>query len=832
MSSNSRWGATFSRILLLSFMTLTCVANVSAQVPTYDTLTPNTNADAVTAINKQENAATPADNSYVINGSDFMSGPSETDIAAHMALMIFGEPVKTIMDSRFSGISANAPTGGITLISHMATVTSSLALFFTSFLVLSGIAGGLIYTGRDGELLGKEWDHKLFPLRASWHTAFLVPWPGFGGLAGIQVFIIFLGLMGIGIAGTVFKSGVVFLASGGQAVLYQETEILYLAETIISASMCDAYGKQYVLKKSPDADFYPVTGLLATPKFRVTTSYSQATSAPVRDGFEIVVGGRQCGTVLIPYNESTEVTTASVVQKAMFNALVGQNASLDSTSAVTVLFDEIQAIVAPSPDAGFIYTLVDDVNSATLSDTDADLIERSRSKFTNSLINSISVGSIGDDLKDVNEGFIKEVSKYGFAFFFKFYYELNARQEITSDAVSTIVGGDSNAAWDLEICSNWFFSCGDQADIDLVTWKIDEAFLTMYRVSNVLYGRTAGGLARGNAFTGDILDDMVANAASTLTAIPRMMAGVTNPDPILEVKALGDALSRVAELIFIISSKVKSVVDGVDAAVPTGLWKFVPAAIKSYIGSLVMKLWVALMPLWGLAFVYSSIIPAIPIVFGFVAVFSFFIYWVIAVYQSPFWYAMGAMPKGDGLIGRAGSGYSMAVNLLLMPSFMIVGFFTGMALMKVFGWFVSIAFFEAMSSMYDSTGILNFSFMKLIGILVVFGSVYTIVIWKCFGLIFEVPNTLAQWMGTGNKTDFGEGEAKSATLASAGLTSQAITQSVGKIDKKEDKQEQRLSKEADGDGKVGAGGGGEDNKTGDFAAKMANKANAQAKNKR
>jgi conjugal transfer/type IV secretion protein DotA/TraY len=805
MCSNSKTKAAVINLMLSGAFFLSVSFNVLGQEVTYDSLTPKTVEEAIKSLEKKRDAKAPLDNSYEISGSEFMAGPSKDDVAAHMALMAFGAPIKTIMDSRFQGISGVAPTGSVTLISHMATVTASLALFFTSLLMLSGIAGGLIYTGRDGELLGKEWDNKLFPLRATWHTAFLVPWPGFGGLAGIQVFILFLGLLGIGIAGVVFKSGVKFLGSGGQAVLYQNTEVLNMAGNVIDAAMCDAFAKAFVLDNNPDEDFYPNPGITTISKRKsvALTPGTVTTTANKPDGIEILVGDRKCGSILIPYNQgSGDVTSATIVQDALYNIL---------PQSIEVLFSSVQDAMTSTIDSGFIFDLINDVSSAELSEVEAVAIEDARIKFTQTVIDSFNSKDVRAKLTVANEDFIEETSKYGFAFFFKYYYELNARQELTSNAVSGVIGGDSTAAWDLEICDSWFgIGCSDQEDIAFVKIKIDEAFLAMYRTTNVMYERTSAGLARTNSFSEDDFDDWIVTSAQGLTNIPRMLAGIENPDPIIEVKALGDMMNMMAEAMFLLTARVKAVVDGVHETTPmiSGV-KGLTGAASSYLSSLFTKLMLTLIPIVGLAFVYSSIIPSIPIIYGFIAVFSFFIYWTIAVYHSPFWYAMGAMPKGDGLIGRAGTGYSMAVNLLLMPSFMVVGFFTGMSLMKVFGWFVNIAFFDAMASMSDASGIFtSFSFIKLVGILVVYGTIYTIVIWKCFGLVFEVPNTLAQWMGTGNKTDFGEGEAKGTVMASSAVTASAVTSGVTKVGKQGDIRESQLNAEAGAEGGGGGGGGG------------------------
>jgi conjugal transfer/type IV secretion protein DotA/TraY len=798
MCTSSKERVLLTNLFITGFLLLCTSLNVSSQESTtdvtYESLTPKTNAQAINSLLNKNITTSPIDNSYRISGTDLLTGPSKDDIAAHMALMIWGEPIKTIMDTRFNGMNASAPTGSITLVSHLATITASLALFFTSLMMLQGIASGLIYTGRDGELLGKEWDHKLFPLRATWHTAFLVPWPGFGGLAGIQVFILFLGLLGLGIAGITFKSGVKFIASGGQAVLYQDTQMLNLAGNVIDAAMCDSFAKAFKLSASPDKDFYPVHGMSEVIIKRVNVPQlpgSVSVKPNKSDGIELLVGNRQCGSFHIPYiddNATSVKTTATIVKKAVYVAL---------EPAIRLLFDSVQTALASNNEQGFIFELINDFDSADLSADEALAIENARIKFNQTIIDSFNNKSIRNELMKANEDFIEETSKFGFAFFFKYYYELNARQELTSNAVSSVIGGEAIAPWDLEVCTGWFdFLCSEQKQIGNVKLKVDDAFLTLYRLTNVMYERTTAGLTRTNAFSEDDFNDWIVTSAQVLTTLPRTLAGIENPDPIIEVKALGDMMNLMAEGMFLASARAKAVVDGAHATAPFGL-SGITGGIASYVSSLFSKLILTLIPVVGLAFVYSSIIPAIPILYGFVAVISFFIYWTIAVYHSPFWYAMGAMPKGDGLIGRAGTGYSMSINLLLMPSFMVVGFLTGMTLMKVFGWFVNIAFFDAMASMSDASGIFtNFSFIKLVGILVVYGTIYTVIIWKCFGLVFEIPNTLSQWMGTGNKTDFGEGEAKGSVMASSTVAAQSVKEGVTKIGRQGDNREAQLNNEA------------------------------------
>ncbi|APE04305.1 hypothetical protein BM526_20245 (plasmid) [Alteromonas mediterranea] len=767
-----------------------------------DTTTGMTNEDMLNDMQHKVEQLLPADSAYEISGAQLLGGPGPDDVAAHMAYLAFGHPVKAVMDSRFSGINVTSPGDeNITLITHMGTITASLAIFFTSLMLFAALFGGIIYTGKDGELLGKDWDHKLFPLRASWHTAFLIPWPGFGGLAGIQVIILFLGLLGLGIGGVVFTSGVKFISNGEQIVSYQSRDINALAEKIMESAMCDAVNAQFTANYTSSAQI-------------VNLTRNRGRNVPPQIvGRQFVVGANgECGRYEINYlppelvdselraaREAGNVDNlhSDVIKSALFSVVDGEN------GAIMNFFSQVKA--ALELDGGVAYRFAnlqesEGVEYRELKDDEMESLEAARETFYNTLVSAISPSSNADlraKMQALNASFVDEASRFGFAFFFKYYYELSSRQEVTSSAVASFLDADDsyNISWDIDYCpgffENLFGTCDDVENSIIIRKRIESSFYDMYDKYNIMYSNALGAMVDGQTYSNSVIENFTFKAVQAITEIPRDI----NPDPIVEVKWLGDTLTTAADAIFLFSAKVKAAAYGAEqASGALPLAGIVPAALSSYVASITSKLWVALIPLFGLAFAYAYIIPSIPVIFGFVAVFSYFIYWTLALYHSPFWYAMGVMPKGDGLMGRANTGYSMAVNLLLMPAFMIIGYFSGMALMKVFGWFVSISFFDAMADVNRAGGLNDFSLSKIVGLFVVYGTIYTVLIWKCFGMIFETSNTLSQWMGTNNKTDFGESEAKTTALTSSGIAGQKFSESALHMKREGDRDEKEAKR--------------------------------------
>ena len=764
-----------------------------------DTTTGMTNDEMLNDMQSKVEQLLPADSAYEISGAQLLGGPGPDDVAAHMAYLAFGHPVKEVMDSRFSGINVTSPgDDNITLITHMGTITASLAIFFTSLMLFAALFGGIIYTGKDGELLGKDWDHKLFPLRASWHTAFLIPWPGFGGLAGIQVIILFLGLLGLGIGGVVFTSGAKFISNGEQIVSYQSRDINALAEKIMESAMCDAVNAQFTANYTRGAR---LEDLIESVSISGSTSRRNVTV-----GKSFIVGANgECGRYEINYLPPTlvdaEYRTAreegnadelhsDVIKTALFQVI--------DSGAILNFFNEVVATL--EVDGGVAYRFanlqeIEGIEYRELKNDEMESLESARQNFYNTLVNAISPSSNAElrtRMQTLNASFVDEVSRFGFAFFFKYYYELSSRQEVTSSAVASFLDADDsyNISWDIDYCpgffENLFGTCDDVENSIIIRKRIESSFYDMYDKYNIMYSNALGAMVDGQTYSNSVIENFTFKAVQAITEIPRDI----NPDPIVEVKWLGDTLTTAADAIFLFSAKVKAAAYGAEkASGALPLAGIVPAALSSYVASITSKLWVALIPLFGLAFAYAYIIPSIPVIFGFVAVFSYFIYWTLALYHSPFWYAMGVMPKGDGLMGRANTGYSMAVNLLLMPAFMIIGYFSGMALMKVFGWFVSISFFDAMADVNRAGGLNDFSLSKIVGLFVVYGTIYTVLIWKCFGMIFETSNTLSQWMGTNNKTDFGESEAKTTALTSSGIAGQKFSESALHMKREGDRNE-------------------------------------------
>lgn len=827
----SRFSLKSQRSVILALFLSVVSFNISAQQETTTSSAENAGELITDLEDKAKGFRSSDPSSYEINGSALLGGPGPDDVAANMALMAFGHPVKKIMDDRFNGINASSTDSDVTLITHLATITTSLALFFTSLMLLAALTGGVINTGKDGELLGKDWDHKLFPLRASFHTAFLIPLPGFAGLCGIQVFMVFLGLLGLGIGGITFTSGAKFLSNGNQIVTYQERDINALSEQIMSAALCDSINQRMV----NDTDLY-VPGLTRS-NLTDSIAIDGATSRrQFVSGVKFEIGGDgKCGNYEINYlppgNAQFDADVAAaraefnvdnvqsdIIKGAVFKHLIEDGSFEDFFGEVKTIIDTPEGIADRFADDQE-YDGQNGSNKEFTND-EVNALEAARVNFYNGVVRSFAPSenpAIAAEFEALNATFVEEVSRFGFAFFFKYYYELSSRQEVTSGAVKSLLNAQNafNVPWDIDYCNAWFFWSSDTCDAskkaNKVQKRVQRGFHQMYEETNILYSNALGAMVDNKDFSPSTIEEVTFYLAQELTQVPRDV----NPDPIVEVKWLGDTLTSIGDAVFLFTARVKAVADAADAATsPVPGLAAVAAGIKSFLTSVISKIWVGLLPLFGLAFAYAYIIPSIPVIFGFVAVFSYFVYWALAIYHSPFWYAMGVMPKGDGLMGRANTGYSMAVNLLLMPAFMIIGFFTGMALMKVFGWYVSISFFDAMADVNRAGGVNDFSLSKIVGIFVVYGTIYTILIWKCFGMIFETSNTLSQWMGTNNRTDFGENEAKTTALSASGVAGQKFGESAVHMNKEGNRQDKAAKDDMRQQAGASTNGGGSDGGSG------------------
>lgn len=199
---------------------------------------------------------------------------------------------------------------------------------------------------------------------------------------------------------------------------------------------------------------------------------------------------------------------------------------------------------------------------------------------------------------------------------------------------------------------------------------------------------------------------------------------------------------------------------------------FLTAASLGYLTPIVamcMPLIIAWMGIMvGIGFTTAYYVPFLPYMiftFGVIA-------WLMAVIEAMVAAPIVALgithPEGEGVMGSKGEQALMILmNVFLRPALMIIGFIAAIALSYVSVWIINAGFSHVMNFTQGAT---YSSWAQLYGFffaILIYTTMYLMVVQKAFGLIYLLPDKVLRWIG---------GHPESAGEAAAGWTEESKKQ--------------------------------------------------------
>lgn len=221
-------------------------------------------------------------------------------------------------------------------------------------------------------------------------------------------------------------------------------------------------------------------------------------------------------------------------------------------------------------------------------------------------------------------------------------------------------------------------------------------------------------------------------------------------DPILAAKKIGDFAMVAGQAALVAGNldKVVSLVPGGGIAAKTALSAFMN---KSGLGPILNTVGWGLL---GIGMILSIYIPLLPLIVWLSAVVS----WIFSVFealiQSGLWMLAHLYPHPkDGAVilhGSAARGYATAMNLVLRPVLMTLGFFLASAgLVYIGSWFFD-AYFRIVGSIQGSS---TTGLMSIVGYLLILSLIILNLVQTVFSLcVIEIPNRILNAIGTNDST--------------------------------------------------------------------------------
>ncbi|MBQ7738576.1 MAG: DotA/TraY family protein [Desulfovibrionaceae bacterium] len=171
------------------------------------------------------------------------------------------------------------------------------------------------------------------------------------------------------------------------------------------------------------------------------------------------------------------------------------------------------------------------------------------------------------------------------------------------------------------------------------------------------------------------------------------------------------------------------------------------SALQALIFDLTFFLRLIILPLWTFSTCVAYLMPAIPFLIWIAAIAGWIVLAVEAVIAAPLWLIGQAMPEGDGFAGSYGrSGYLLLLSVFLRPMLLVLSMFVCFIVMRATGSMIG----TLMAPFIDSQADLSAITLGLVGSIFMFivtCAAITLLTWKLFDLVTQMPDRLIRWMG-------------------------------------------------------------------------------------
>ncbi|MBE8233232.1 MAG: DotA/TraY family protein [Endozoicomonadaceae bacterium] len=688
---------------------------------------------------------------------NFFSGPREGDLALEMYRQLLGDAAykaTAFLDEDLSHL-ADPNSNKITLVTYMMSIISVIGIIVGTIMVSYWLVFGLLRQNVEGEFFGKKWDTVFVPVRMLVSFIGMQPHPTFGGLSFIQVIVLACALFGVGM-GSALLGGVTEFTYSNLAVSKAKPDYRGFVKSMLASKLCDAYHLKrgaYTLRNGG--------GIRSTNRWETTQN---SHTVQVQSRYEKFVIGK--GAICGEFEYLTDVVNSRYPDYITWERdKVIKEINAGMKPLIMSLWNDLDSVLT---NGGVRFVDKDTINDLSANDLSQRLtsLHNASTAFEIAVDANVQAALDGLTESEAHLRFIEQVKTFGFAYAGSIHFPIAMRQAVLEGAVSNFLVApaiDSPGVFTSWLPWNSYFE-----EYEKLQGQMDKLVKLWLETRIDSYDYVAGTDLIASIQIGQDLKALNSGVdlwvAKWVVNSFRQKEGM--PDPLIEAVVIGRRIEDLGFAIMLLRSTVSAAGEG------TAIGPF--AAIKGFLMPWLELLGVIINLLIGLGIFYAEILPALPYIMFQMALAGYFIYALGVLYASPLWFAQFANPDGDDAFGHGKSGLPILLTLVLKPVLMVMGLFTGLALLKVLGWVIDVTFWPMIMSIHGTGG---WMILKLIGKLILYGLVMGLTIYKCNTLTWELPSLVNHMMGLGNThSDMGENEAHQKTLILGGMLSQNISQ--------------------------------------------------------
>ncbi|RQH09604.1 DotA/TraY family protein [Paraburkholderia dinghuensis] len=652
----------------------------------------------------------------------------------------------------FGSVATNPINGGgsSSVIGQVLSTLNACILVVGALWAVYLFVAAMIATGAEGEFMGQKRSSIWFTIRNGVGFTLLVPLPL--GYSGAQLLMMWATMMGVGIANLSTSSATSVLTSGGSMVASPVApQVTSLSKSLFEADLCAAAANAGLAAVSTDTggvsadageQFNPQTGTGKVVLMNANGSSCGGAQVSLAGGSN---GNSSSSTGMTALSPDTSAIT-SALSSAQQSALTTMQSTLSSAAQ-----SYVSAVTSGSRPADPQQT----INNAALA--------------YQSSIQSAIQGAAGG-VSSMSSTLASNLTQNGWSMLGAWYESFAiANSELSNSAQATATAFGPTDLSDLpypDVFNTVMAVYNKQLQQDEST-----------NVPAVGSATSSTGVAAGSAtssvsnFLGASVDPehiLAAifpgqNIVNGVTYIMSTSGTGGTVNPLIGMKNLGDIIldggwtmlglyvanaasqGAISDGIGWLASKAASVATLGTVSSANGA---VQAALKA-VSPILLMLMVSLFFFGATLSVY---LPMLPFIIWFSGIVSWFVTVCEGVVAAPLWAFAHLDGEGEGMGPKTTHGYVFLLNLMLRPTFMVVGFLLATVGITGLGMMLNTMFSVAMANaQFDSvTGLVS-----IIAYIVLYVSMCQSLCQALFSMVNHLPNAVFAWVGASMATTVG-----------------------------------------------------------------------------
>ncbi|PYE22856.1 conjugal transfer/type IV secretion protein DotA/TraY [Paraburkholderia silvatlantica] len=653
-----------------------------------------------------------------------------------------------LLQNVFGSVVTNPLTGGSSSASAIGQIFGTLnacVMVIGALWACYLFFAAMIATGAEGEFMGQKRSSIWFTIRNGVGFTLLVPFTG--GYSGAQLLMLWATMMGVGMANLSTSAITGVLAGGGSMVASPVApQVTSLAKSLYEANLCAVAAN---------------TGLQSVSSAGVSLTQdeiTQETYAPQTASGKVVLmngGGSSCG--------GAQVSLATGSSGNSSSSSTGMTAFSPDTSAITSALSSAQQSALTAMQSTLNSAAQTYVSAVTSGAQPADpqgTINSAAQAYQASIQSAIQ--SAGGNISSMSSTLSSNLTQNGWSMLGSWYQSFAiANSELSNSAQATATAVGPTDLSDLpypDVYNNVMAVYNKQLEQDESTNV--PAVGSATSSTGVAAGSGTSSWANLMSVSTDPQHILAAifpgqNIVNYITSTMSTSGTGGTVNPIIGMKNMGDDILAAGWTMFdlyianaaangAVSSGLGWVAKQVGGIATGGIATSANAAFQAAVQAAGPVILLLLVSLFFFGVTLSVYLPMLPFMIWFGGLVSWFVTVCEGVVAAPLWAFAHLDGEGEGMGPKTTHGYIFLMNLMLRPTFMVLGFLLATVGITALGMMLNSFFAVAMANaQFDSvTGIVS-----IIAYIVLYVGMCQSLCQALFGLINHLPNAVFAWLG-------------------------------------------------------------------------------------